>query len=163
MAYPDSYDTLPTFTDGSDPRDTTPSAVLTAAEMTAIVSAVTAIQAELGLTPSGALATVAARLDAMAATLSAAFAVPGLPPIGSNAFGSALSVFWAAVPIVGAQSGSTTGCPGASSVPAQLIPIFLDFAATAEKSGQAMGAALHSATLTVTTALAPPPALVPIT
>lgn len=73
MAYPDSYDTLPTgMVDGATPRDTNPNAVITAAEMIAIVSAVTAIQAELGLTPSGALATVAARLDAMAATLAAA-------------------------------------------------------------------------------------------
>ena len=71
MAYPDSYDTLPTFTDGSNPRDTTPSAVLTAAEMSAIVAAIVAVQAELGLAPSGALATVAARLAAIDAAVAA--------------------------------------------------------------------------------------------
>lgn len=70
MAYPDTYDTLPTFADGTGPRDTTPAAVLTAAEMTATVSAVTAMQAELGLTPSGALASVAARLAAIDAAVA---------------------------------------------------------------------------------------------
>ena len=63
MAYPDGIDAMPTFTDGSGPTDLTPSAVLTAAEMTTITSAVTRTQSELGLAPSGPDATVRARLD----------------------------------------------------------------------------------------------------
>ena len=61
--YPDGIDAMPTFTDGSGPTDLTPSAVLTAAEMTTIASAVTRTQSELGLAPSGPDATVRARLD----------------------------------------------------------------------------------------------------
>ena len=72
MAYPDSFDTLPAFVDGSSPQDTNPAAVLSAAEMTAITGAVAAIEAELGLAPSSTYATVAARLDAIAASLAAA-------------------------------------------------------------------------------------------
>lgn len=71
MAYPDSLDALPTFIDGTSAQDTTPAAVLTAAEMTAIVAAIQAVQAELGLTPSAAFATVAARLDSLAAQAAA--------------------------------------------------------------------------------------------
>ena len=71
MAYPDTLDTLPTFADGSSRLDTTPAAVLTAAEMTAITTAVAAIQAELGLIPSAAFASVAARLDAITAAATA--------------------------------------------------------------------------------------------
>lgn len=71
MAWPDSADTLPTFTDGATPTDATPSAVLTATEMTSIVSSLAAVMAELGLTPSAAFATVAARLAALDATVAA--------------------------------------------------------------------------------------------
>lgn len=62
MAYPPN--TLPTnATDGASASDTTPTAVLTAAEVNATNAAVNDIVAELGSNPSGTDATVAARLD----------------------------------------------------------------------------------------------------
>ncbi len=70
MAYPDSYDTFVPGTDGTGPRDTTASAVLTAAEWNAVLTAIGAIQAELGLTPSASFATVAARLTSLDGSLS---------------------------------------------------------------------------------------------
>ena len=70
MAYPDSYDAFVPGTDGTGPRDTTASAVLTAAEWNAVLTAIGAIQAELGLTPSAAFATVTARLTSLDGSLS---------------------------------------------------------------------------------------------
>jgi len=100
---------------------------------------------------------VTAYRDAMAATLAAAFAVPGLPPIAANAFGSALTVFWSAVVVTGAQTGTSNGCPGAASVPAALLPVFLVPDATEEVAGMGVANALHTATLTVTATVSPPP------
>ena len=71
MAYPDSLDVLPVdFVDGTGPRDTNPAARLSAAELLAVVNAVAAVQAELGLVPSASFATVAARLAALDATVA---------------------------------------------------------------------------------------------
>lgn len=70
MAYPPAA--LPTnATDGTSASDTTPTAVLTAAEVNATNAAVNDIVTELGSNPSGASATVGARLDDIEADVTA--------------------------------------------------------------------------------------------
>lgn len=66
MAYPPA--TLPTnATDGTSSSDTTPTAVLTAAEVNATNAAVNDIVTELGANPSGSAADVGARIAAVEA------------------------------------------------------------------------------------------------
>jgi len=70
MAYPPA--SLPTnATDGASPSDTTPTAVLTAAEVNATNAAVNDIVTELGSNPSGTDTTVAARLDGIESDITA--------------------------------------------------------------------------------------------
>ncbi len=92
--------------------------------------------------------------DAMASTLVASF---GAAPAVANAFGAALTTFWAAVPVVGAQVGVTAGCPGASSVPGTLVPVFTNLANTHATFAAGIASALHTATMTVTANVSPPP------
>lgn len=73
MAYPPS--TLPTnAVDGASPDDTTPEALLVAAEVNATNAAINDVVSELGANPSGAAADVGARLTAIE---GAAAALPG--------------------------------------------------------------------------------------
>jgi len=87
MAYPDSLDVLPVdFVDGTGPRDTNPAARLSAAELLAVVNAVAAVQAELGLVPSASFATVAARLSSIeSAATSLSATVAGKADLASPA------------------------------------------------------------------------------
>jgi hypothetical protein len=104
--------------------------------------------------------------DAMAGTLAAAIAVPasGLPATFAGAWSAAVATFWTAVPVAGAQTGATNGCPGAAALTASLTTVFANLANTAATCAAAMAAALHTATATTTATVAPPPATVlPIT
>lgn len=75
MAYPTSLDNLPTNrVDGLDAGDDTPGSTNVgthAADHNSANGAINAIEAELGLEPSGASATVRARLDALDTTVAA--------------------------------------------------------------------------------------------
>jgi hypothetical protein len=104
--------------------------------------------------------------DAMAATLEAAISVPvsGLPATFAGAWSAAVATFWTAVPVAGAQTGATNGCPGAASLTGTLTTLFANLANTAATCAASLAAALHTATLTTTATVAPPPATVlPIT
>jgi hypothetical protein len=96
--------------------------------------------------------------DAMAATILAAIATPetGSPASISGAWASGVAAYWLGVPVVGAQSGATAGCPGAASLTASLSAVFANTANTAAICAQGMAAALHAATMTVTATVAPP-------
>lgn len=99
---------------------------------------------------------------AFAATLLGAIAVPssGTPATFAAAWASAVATIWIGVPVAGAQSGATVGCPGAAALTASLTTVFANLANTAATCAQALAAALHTATLTVTAAVAPPPGTV---
>ena len=94
--------------------------------------------------------------DTMKATLATGLTVPGLPPTVAAAFAASVAAFWIAVPVVGAQSGATTSCPGAAALVGSLTAVFANLANTAQSCGAAVGAALHTATLTVTATVSPP-------
>jgi hypothetical protein len=95
---------------------------------------------------------------AMGDTLFAAISVPasGLPATFAAAWAAAVAAFWVGLPVVGAQSGATAGCPGAASIAATLTAVFANLANSAGVCAVALAAALHGATLTVTATVAPP-------
>ena len=103
-----------------------------------------------------------ANRDAFADAIYAAIANPaaGLPAVISAAFAAATAAYWLAVPVVGAQSGVTVGCPGAASLPATLAVIFANLANTPTSAGASIALALHAAVMTVTASVAPPPGTV---
>lgn len=99
---------------------------------------------------------------AFASTLLGAIAAPasGSPATFAAAWATAVAAFWVGVPVTGAQSGATVACPGASSLTVSLTIVFANLANTAATCAQALAAALHTATMTVTAAVAPPPGTV---
>jgi hypothetical protein len=103
-----------------------------------------------------------AHRDAMAGVLLAAIATPvtGSPATLAGAYATAVAAFWLAVPVVGAQTGATVGCPGAPVLVAALTAVFVNLTNTAATCAAGMAAVLHTATLTVTAAVAPPPGTV---
>lgn len=103
-----------------------------------------------------------AKTTALAATLLAAIADPaaGSPATFAGAWASGLAAFWAAVPVVGAQSGAVGACPGAASMLATLSLLFANQNNSLEDGAKGLADALHIATLTVTAAVVPPPGTV---
>lgn len=90
---------------------------------------------------------------ALAAGLSS-----GVFPTVCTAFATAVTAYWTGATVTGAQSGPVTPPPGAAAIPAAL-------AALAPKASRAVAAstlanALHSATITTTATVAPPPGTV---
>lgn len=98
-----------------------------------------------------------AHRDAMAGTLATGLTVPGLPATIAAAFAASVATFWAAVPVVGAQSGATTGCPGAAALTGVLSAVFANLVNTAATCGASVASALHTATQTVQAAVSPGP------
>lgn len=95
--------------------------------------------------------------DAMAATLAAGLALPGLAATAAAAYGGALATFWTGVAVAGASgAGSVAGCPGSTACIATLTAGFLSFPATSALAAAGIAAALATATLTITCALGPP-------
>lgn len=95
---------------------------------------------------------------AMAATILGAIANPatGSPSTVASAWASGVAVYWLGVPVVGAQNGTTAGCPGAASLTGSLTTVFSNTANTAATCSAGMAAAIHAATMTVTATVAPP-------
>ncbi|MBK6874069.1 MAG: SGNH/GDSL hydrolase family protein [Kineosporiaceae bacterium] len=97
--YPGALPTFPVHQDGASPTDSSPAAVLTAAEVNNVQAEVVAIAAELGVNPSGTAGTVAERtagqgLWLRTTTQSIARAnrlMATLPTIGTLATSSAIS------------------------------------------------------------------------
>lgn len=122
--------------------------------------------ASAGMFGSSVPGLTTAKRDAMASTLLAAIATPtsGAAATFAAAWATALTTFWVGVPVTGAQAGATVGCPGAASLSPTLTTLFANTANTATSCGQGLAAALYTATMTVTAAVAPPPGTVlPIT
>lgn len=84
----------------------------------------------------------------------------GLPATFAAAWVSALTLFWLAVPVVGAQVGVTTGCPGAGSIPGTLVAVLANPSNTVETGANGLATALHTATMTVQASVSPPPGTV---
>jgi hypothetical protein len=100
--------------------------------------------------------------DAMAATLLVAIATPatGSPAAFGAAIAAAVTTYWTAVPVTGAQAGATIPPPGAATLPAALAAVVANLGNTVATCAAAMAAALHAATLTTTAAVSPPPGTV---
>ena len=98
--------------------------------------------------------------DAMAATLAAALGLPGLAATAAAAYAAAVTTFWAVVAVAGPQVGTSNGCPGASALTGAIAAVFANLANTYATCGAGMAAALHTATLTVTATVSPPPGTV---
>lgn len=104
--------------------------------------------------------TLAGKKAAMVSALTAGLATPGTPANFAGAWASAVAAYWTAVPVAGAQSGVTNGCPGAASLTATLTTLFSNTANTVSTAASSLGSALHAATLTTTATVAPPPGTV---
>lgn len=115
--------------------------------------------ATAGMFGSSAVAIPPANQSAMASTLLAAISSPVTGNAGTfaAAWAAAVALFWTGVPVTGAQSGATVGCPGAATLSGTLLPILTVTNGTAASAASGIAAALHAATLTVTAAVAPPP------
>lgn len=97
----------------------------------------------------GTLVPVVGRLSTMVAALSAGFAARTFDA-GAAAWASALSTYWTAAPIVGAVTGATNGCPGASMLPGVFTTIFATPPARDSVAvASLLAGALHTATKTV--------------
>lgn len=105
-----------------------------------------------------------AHRDAMAVTLRAAISVPelGTPVNFSGAWAASVATFWIGVPVVGILTGSTTACPGASSLTGSLTLIFANLLNTPDTCAAGLAGALHTATLTTTAFCTPPPGGAPV-
>lgn len=115
--------------------------------------------AAAGTFGSSAVAIPPANQSAMASTLLAAISSPVAGSAGTfaAAWAAAVALFWTGVPVTGAQSGATVGCPGAALLSGSLLPILTVTAGTAASAAGGIASALHAATMTVTAAVAPPP------
>lgn len=82
----------------------------------------------------------------------------------ASAWSSGVATFWTAVPVAGAQSGVTNGCPGAAALSISLTSVFSNTENSASDAANQLATALHGATTTVTATVAPPPGTIaPIT
>lgn len=96
--------------------------------------------------------------DAMAASVEAALAV-GIFATSAAAVSLGVNTFWTGVPVVGGSgAGTTTGCPGAGSIPAGLLAVGATFPPTTAIAAAGFAAVLQTATLTVICNLTLPPA-----
>lgn len=95
---------------------------------------------------------------AMAATILGAISAPasGSPATIAGAWASGVAAYWTGVPVVGAQTGATGGCPGAASLAGSLSAVFANTTNTAATCAAGMAAAIHAATITTTATVAPP-------
>lgn len=103
-----------------------------------------------------------ANKSAMASTLQSAISDPsnGSASSFASAWASAVTTFWIGVPVTGAQTGATVGCPGAASLSGSLTSIFGNTSNTFQSVADDLANALHTATLTTTAAVVPPPGTV---
>lgn len=130
----------------------------TAAECAGAMAVAYADYAETGIFGASLPVIDSDRIDAMASVLEVALEpLAGMPAVISAGWAAAVTVFWLAVPVVGAQVGVTVGCPGASSLTGSLTSVFANLANTAESCASGVASALHTATATVTATVAPPP------
>jgi len=100
-----------------------------------------------------------AKVTAMASTLLAAMSNPatGSPANFGAAFASALSAFWALVPVTGGSgSGATGGCLGAAAAGTAIAGVVSNTANSAADAASGIADALDTATKTVTAVLGPP-------
>lgn len=108
-----------------------------------------------------------AKRDALKTTLEAAIGNPlvGLPATFAAAWASGVATFWTGVTVAGATSGTTNGCPGASSLTGSLSAVFANLLNTPTTCAAGMALALDTATKTTTATVTPPipAAPVPIT
>jgi hypothetical protein len=114
-----------------------------------------------GATFDASVPTLTGRKALFETVLAAGLAagMPGTP----TALGNAVAAYWAPtpspVPVVGVQSGTVVGCPGAASIGAALASM-LAIPNTAATAAAALAAALDTATRTVTATVTPPPGTV---
>lgn len=113
-----------------------------------------------GVFGASTLAPIGTEEPALFATLGASLVLPGAAAVHAAAWSAGVGTFWAAVPVVGVQAGTTAGCPGAAALTAGLTTLFLNLANTPETAAAGLAAALHTATQTVTANVAPPPGTV---
>jgi len=99
---------------------------------------------------------------ALQGPLLAALLVPaaGNPATFAAAWAAGVVAFWAGVPIVGPQVGTVIPPIGAAALSGVLIPVFSNIASTAPLTAALLAGALHTATLTTSSTVAPPPATV---
>ena len=106
--------------------------------------------------------TLTGRKSLFASALAGGLAA-GNPLTAALALSGAVAAFWgtspAPIPVVGAQVGTVNGCPGAAAIPGALAAM-LAIPNTKETSAATLAGVLHTATLTVTANVAPPPGTV---
>lgn len=115
--------------------------------------------AQTGQAGAGLPVVTPAHKSALKATLLAAISNPliGLPATFAGAWGNGVDTFWTGMPIAGAVSGSTAGCPGKGALIGSLSGVFANPLNTAAICAAGMANALDTATKTVIATVAPPP------
>lgn len=86
----------------------------------------------------------------------------GSAALFAQAWVSGLTSFWLTPPVLvaGAQVGTVTAIPGAAALVAPLTALFLNLKASYDSVGDGLSLALHGASLTVLSTVAPPPGTV---
>lgn len=85
----------------------------------------------------------------------------GSPVLLATAWATGLAGFWIpGTPVVGPQVGVVNGCAGAALVIPPLTAAFLNVFSTAQLTASLMASAIHTATITTTATVSPPPSTV---
>lgn len=130
----------------------------TAADAAAALAAAYHSYAGAGRFGTSAPTLSAARRDAMATTLLGAIATPATAvPAGlAGAWATALSAYWNAAPVTGAQTGTTAPPIGSAGIVAPLTTLFANTANTSQTCANSLAASLHTATTGVSATVTPP-------
>jgi hypothetical protein len=120
--------------------------------------------ASAGMFGSSTIVVTGANTSALEGLLLAAIAVPltGNPASFGAAWAAGLTAFWTAPPIAvtGGQTGVVTAIPGAPAVAGAITAAAAVLGNTAPGFAAVLGGVLHTATLTTTATVAPPPGTV---
>jgi hypothetical protein len=106
--------------------------------------------ASAGMFLGGALAPLDAQSALLEQALLIAMTLKGPSSLFAAAWSQGLTAFWLGAAVVGPNTGTTLGCPGAPSVVGPLLESLEGMPLSMAQSASEFAAALHTATATVT-------------
>ncbi len=119
------------------------------------LAAAYATYAVTGTFLTGTIATLEPQEVALAAALGSAMV--SLDAVAyASAWSAGLAAFWAGVPVVGANTGATIGCPGAAVAQTAILAGLNAMPAYTLEAAKLLATALHTATMTVTATVSLP-------
>ena len=119
-----------------------------------------AIAGTFGANTIVSVASLQSTLESALASALASYS--STPSAYASAWATGLAA-WTGIAVTGSQTGVVNGCPGTSALGSALSAVFT-YPEDIDTCADGMASALHTATLTVTATVAPPPSTVlPIT